>query len=35
MNAPSPGSIACTMLNAYYDSDEAYLDAVAREVSKE
>src|SRR5215207_7335600 len=24
MNAPSPGIIACTMLNAYYDSDEAY-----------
>ena len=35
MNAPSPGIIATTMLNAYYDSDEAYLDAIAREVSKE
>jgi 5-methyltetrahydropteroyltriglutamate--homocysteine methyltransferase len=35
MNAPSPGIIACTMLNAYYDSDEAYLDAVATEISKE
>ena len=35
MNAPSPGIIACTMLNAYYDSDEAYLDAVVREISKE
>lgn len=35
MNAPSPGIIASTMLNAYYDSDEAYLDAVAREISKE
>jgi 5-methyltetrahydropteroyltriglutamate--homocysteine methyltransferase len=35
MNAPSPGIIACTMLNAYYDSDEAYLDAIAREISKE
>ena len=35
MNAPSPGIIACTMLNAYYDFDEAYLDAIAREISKE
>jgi 5-methyltetrahydropteroyltriglutamate--homocysteine methyltransferase len=35
MNAPSPGIIACTMLNAYYDTDEAYLDAIAREISKE
>jgi len=35
MNAPSPGIIACTMLNAYYDSDQAYLDAVVREISKE
>ena len=35
MNAPSPGIIACTMLNAYYDSDEAYLEAIAREISKE
>jgi 5-methyltetrahydropteroyltriglutamate--homocysteine methyltransferase len=35
MNAPSPGIIACTMLNAYYDSDDAYLDAIAREISKE
>lgn len=29
MNAPSPGIVACTMLNAYYDSQEAYLDALA------
>src|SRR5882672_740732 len=29
MNAPSPGIVACTMLNAYYDSQEAYLDAIA------
>jgi 5-methyltetrahydropteroyltriglutamate--homocysteine methyltransferase len=35
MNAPSPGIIATTMLNAYYDSDEAYLDAIVREISKE
>jgi 5-methyltetrahydropteroyltriglutamate--homocysteine methyltransferase len=35
MNAPSPGIIACTMLNAYYDTDQAYLDAIAREISKE
>jgi 5-methyltetrahydropteroyltriglutamate--homocysteine methyltransferase len=35
MNAPSPGIIACTMLNAYYDTDEAYLDAVAAEIAKE
>lgn len=35
MNAPSPGIIATTMLNAYYDSDEAYLDAISREISKE
>jgi 5-methyltetrahydropteroyltriglutamate--homocysteine methyltransferase len=35
MNAPSPGIIASTMLNAYYDTDEAYLDAVAKEIAKE
>jgi 5-methyltetrahydropteroyltriglutamate--homocysteine methyltransferase len=35
MNAPSPGIIATTMLNAFYDSDEAYLDAIVRELSKE
>jgi 5-methyltetrahydropteroyltriglutamate--homocysteine methyltransferase len=35
MNAPSPGIIACTMLNAYYDTDDAYLDAVATEIAKE
>ncbi len=35
MNAPSPGIIATTMLNAYYESDEAYLDAIVREISKE
>jgi 5-methyltetrahydropteroyltriglutamate--homocysteine methyltransferase len=35
MNAPSPGIIATTMLNAYYESDAAYLDAIVREISKE
>jgi 5-methyltetrahydropteroyltriglutamate--homocysteine methyltransferase len=35
MNAPSPGIVACTMLNAYYDSQEAYLDAIARELRVE
>ena len=35
MNAPSPGIVACTMLNAYYDSREAYLDAIARELQTE
>jgi 5-methyltetrahydropteroyltriglutamate--homocysteine methyltransferase len=35
MNAPSPGIVACTMLNAYYDSQEAYLDAIARELKIE
>jgi 5-methyltetrahydropteroyltriglutamate--homocysteine methyltransferase len=35
MNAPSPGIIATTMLNAYYESDDAYLGAIVREMSKE
>lgn len=35
MNAPSPGIVACTMLNAYYDSQQAYLEAIARELRKE
>jgi 5-methyltetrahydropteroyltriglutamate--homocysteine methyltransferase len=35
MTAPSPGIIASTMLNAYYDSNEAYLAAIAREMSNE
>ena len=35
MTAPSPGIIASTMLNAYYDLSEAYLAALAREMSKE
>ena len=35
VTAPSPGIIASTMLNAYYDSNEAYLAAIAREMSNE
>ena len=35
MNAPSPGIIATTMLNAHYPSHQAYLDAVAREIRTE
>jgi 5-methyltetrahydropteroyltriglutamate--homocysteine methyltransferase len=35
MTAPSPGIIASTMLNAYYDSNEAYLAAIAREMTNE
>src|SRR5205085_8806282 len=35
MTAPSPGIVSTTMLNAYYDSHEAYLMALARELSKE
>lgn len=35
MNAPSPGIVACTMLNAYYDSQESYLRAIARELRAE
>ena len=35
MNAPSPGIVATTMLNAYYSSHEAYLDAIAREMRVE
>ena len=35
MTAPSPGIISSTMLNAYYDSHEAYLSALAREMSHE
>src|SRR5438128_12226194 len=33
MTAPSPGIISTTMLNAYYDSHESYLSALAREIS--
>ena len=35
MTAASPGIIATTMLNAHYDSHEAYVRAVAREMRKE
>jgi 5-methyltetrahydropteroyltriglutamate--homocysteine methyltransferase len=35
MTAPSPGIISSTMLNAHYDSHEAYLDAIAREMRNE
>lgn len=35
MTAPSPGIISSTMLNAHYDSHEAYLDAIAREMKNE
>jgi 5-methyltetrahydropteroyltriglutamate--homocysteine methyltransferase len=35
MTAPSPGIISTTMLNAWYDSHESYLAALAREMSHE
>jgi 5-methyltetrahydropteroyltriglutamate--homocysteine methyltransferase len=35
MTAASPGIISSTMLNAYYPSHEAYLDALAREMRQE
>ncbi len=35
MTAPSPGICASTMMNAYYDSQEAYLMALARELGHE
>jgi 5-methyltetrahydropteroyltriglutamate--homocysteine methyltransferase len=35
MTAPSPGIIASTMLNAFYDSNGAYLAAIAREMRHE
>jgi 5-methyltetrahydropteroyltriglutamate--homocysteine methyltransferase len=35
MNAPSPGIVATTMLNAHYASHEAYLEAIARELRTE
>ena len=35
MTAPSPGIISTTMFNAYYDSHESYLLALAREMSNE
>jgi len=33
--APSPGIVATTLQNAFYDSHEAYLDALARELRHE
>ena len=35
MTAASPGIISTTMLNAYYPSHHDYIDAIAREMSKE
>jgi len=35
MTAPSPGIISSTMLDAYYGSQEEYLDAIAREMRNE
>ncbi len=35
MTAASPGIIATTMMNAHYDSHEAYVFALAREIAKE
>ncbi len=35
MTAPSPGIISSTMLNAFYDSHDAYLAALAREMKNE
>jgi 5-methyltetrahydropteroyltriglutamate--homocysteine methyltransferase len=35
MTAPSPGIISTTMLNAWYDSHEAYLSALAHEMRHE
>ena len=35
VTAPSPGIVATTMMNAYYDSHEAYLMALAREMRPE
>ena len=35
MTAPSPGIISTTMLNAFYDSHDTYLAAIAREMRNE
>jgi 5-methyltetrahydropteroyltriglutamate--homocysteine methyltransferase len=35
MTAPSPGIVSTTMLNAYYDSHESYLMALAHELRNE
>ncbi len=34
MNAPSPGIVATTMLNAHYKTHQDYLDAISREIAK-
>src|SRR3954462_14337484 len=35
LTAPSPGIVATTLMNAHYDSHEAYVNALARELAKE
>ena len=35
MTAPSPGIVATTLLNAHYDSHEAYLAVLTKEIRKE
>src|SRR5438105_5109851 len=35
MTAPSPGIVATTLMNAHYDSHEAYVMALASEISRE
>jgi 5-methyltetrahydropteroyltriglutamate--homocysteine methyltransferase len=35
MTAPSPGIVSSTMLNAWYDSQQSYLAAIAREMHNE
>jgi 5-methyltetrahydropteroyltriglutamate--homocysteine methyltransferase len=35
MTAPSPGIVSTTLLNGFYDSQESYLNALAREIRKE
>src|SRR5205085_10694180 len=35
MTAPSPGIVATTLMNAHYDSHEAQLNALAKEIAKE
>ncbi len=35
MTAPSPGIISSTMMNAFYESHDKYLDAIAREMRNE
>jgi 5-methyltetrahydropteroyltriglutamate--homocysteine methyltransferase len=35
MTAPSPGIVATTLMNAHYDSHEAYVNALAKELAKE